>query len=363
MILVLAIVFASSVAAQEAAPLPGPDRSGMFTNPIAEHGHDPWVILKDGWYYYCRVIPGNRIAVSRTRHLPLIDRTPRSVVWSPPPNTPYSHNVWAPELHYLQGAWYIYFAADDGRNENHRMYVLEGTTQDPLDPFEFRGQITDPTNRWAIDGTVLKMPVAPASGRCTGGTPVPPRLYFIWSGWEGTQNVQQNLYIAPMRDPLAIDGPRVLISEPEHPWERIGSPRVNEGPQVLWSPDGEHLHIIYSASGSWTDDYCLGRLTWTGGDVLDRASWVKHPEPVFRRTERVFGPGHASFTTSHGRLQHWIVYHAAKRQGSGWDRDVRTQRFSWRRDGTPDFGTPLAPGVPIRWGWEPIVPMEVGPAP
>ena len=45
--------------------------------------------------------------------------------------------MWAPELHYINGRFYIYVAmAQNGDNASHRMYVLQGTsTTDPLRPF------------------------------------------------------------------------------------------------------------------------------------------------------------------------------------------------------------------------------------
>ena len=49
-------------------------------------------------------------------------------------------------------------AADNGDNATHRMYVLEGTSQDPQQPFVLKGKIAAPSDRWAIDGTVLEMP-------------------------------------------------------------------------------------------------------------------------------------------------------------------------------------------------------------
>jgi GH43 family beta-xylosidase len=157
--------------------------------------------------------------------------------------------------------------------------------------------------------------------------------------------VAQHLYIAPMSDPMTISGKRVLISSPEHDWEKQGRPLVNEGPETLWN--GDKLFIIYSASGSWGDDYCLGQLTWTGGDVLDPKSWMKKPEPVFSGTEKVISPGHASFVKSRDGTEDWIVYHVAKHRGAGWNRQVHIQRFSWNEDGSPNFGEPVAAGVPI----------------
>jgi GH43 family beta-xylosidase len=97
----------------------------------------------------------------------------------------------------------------------------------------------------------------------------------------------------------------------------------------------------------WTDDYCLGQLSWNGGDVLNPKSWVKNPEPVFAKTETAFGPGHCSFVPSPDGREDWIVYHAHVRQGSGNLRDVRIQRFSWNADGSPNFGRPISAGVPL----------------
>ena len=299
-----------------------------FTNPVVSAGADPWVIRWDDHYYLSQVRRGGSIWVNRFKNLSDIGQSNWVSVWSPPGNTPYSRNIWAPELQRINDQWFIYFAADDGDNANHRMYVLQGTTQNPQSEFVFKGKIAAPSDRWAIDGTVLKMPEG--------------KLYFIWSGWEGATNGAQNLYIAPMSDPLTISGARVCISRPEHPWEKHGWPKVNEGPEPLWN--GSHLFIIYSASGSWTDHYCLGQLTWTGGDPLNPNSWRKKPEPIFSATESVFGPGHCSFVKSRDRKEDWIIYHSAQEKGSGWRRQINMQRFTWHEDGSPNLGRPIAPG-------------------
>ncbi len=308
--------------------VPLQDRS--FTNPVCARGADPWVVRWGNAYYYCRSA-GGRIRVSRAERLQDIGKEEGIVVWTPPPRGPYSKELWAPELHRLGGRWYVYVAADDGNNHNHRMIVLEGDADDPQKPFSFKGKIADPSDRWAIDGTVFLLDDG--------------RSYFIWSGWEGTENVAQFLYIAPMSNPWTISGPRACISRPEHEWEKRGRPLINEGPQIL--RNGGRVFLIYSASGSWTDDYCLGQLKWTGGDPMKPSSWVKKDGPVFSRTADVFGPGHASFVKSPDGREDWIVYHAARRKGSGWDRDVRIQEFAWNADGSPDFGTPVSPGVPL----------------
>jgi GH43 family beta-xylosidase len=301
-----------------------------FTNPVADAGADPWVIRWKDAYYYCRSAHGG-ICVARTTKLHELGQAKLVKVWAPAPKTFAPPSLWAPELHYLEGKWFIYVAADDGENARHRMYALEGTSQDPQGEYTLRGKVADKTNRWAIDGTVLALK---------------GRLYFIWSGWEGDQNVEQNLYIAPMSNPWTIGGERVLLSRPEHEWERRGGrPWINEGPEVL-EHDGR-VFVIYSASGSWCDEYCLGQLALTGADPLKPEAWEKKKEPVFVKTADVFGPGHASFTLSPDGKESWIVYHTARRKGSGWDRQVRIQKFEYHADGTPSFGTPVSSGVAL----------------
>jgi GH43 family beta-xylosidase len=312
----------SSEAAEAATNSPPTRR---FLNPVAPHGQDPWVIRWQTNYFFCQSRP-DEVWINRSTRLEDIGQDHWKCVWRAPVGTAYSREIWAPELHFLQGKWYIYVAADDGNNANHRMYVLEGTTGDPQDPFRFLGKIAAPTDRWAIDGTVLEMP--------TG------KLYFIWAGWPGTNDGVQNLYIAPMCNPWSICGKRVCISEPNLPWEQRDFPRINEGPETLWHSD--HLFVIYSASAFWDDNYCLGQLMWTGGDVLDPHSWIKKSEPVFSHTSEVFGPGHCSFVKSPDGKEDWIIYHAHTGPGTS-RRDVRIQRFTWNADGSPHFDFPVSP--------------------
>ena len=291
-------------------------------NPIHDGGGDPWVVEREGSYYYC-YSAGNGVCVAAVPSVHQLSQTGQRV-YTAPEGTMYSKEYWAPELHYLNGEWYIYVAADDGDNYKHRMYVLKGTTQDPTDPFEMVGQITDPTNKWAIDGTILEL----------GG-----ELYFIWSGWEGDVNVAQHLYIAHMSDPCTIDSERVMLSTPEYAWEKNGEPLINEGPAVL--QHGGKTFLVYSASGSWTDFYCLGMLTLTGDDPLDPTHWEKEKRPVFqRRVGTCYGPGHCSFTTAlDGSV--WMIYHGNLKSGTGWQgRSVWIAPVTFDEDGEPDFGKP-----------------------
>ncbi len=299
-------------------------------NPVCPAGADPWVIQHEGYYYYCYSL-GIGVGIKKMSSMTEIAND-GAWVYLAPQDSAYSSEYWAPELHYINGEWYIYVAADDGNNDNHRMYVLRGTSQDPTQVYEMVGVITDSTNKWAIDGTVMTL-----NGE----------LYFVWSGWEGDVNVAQNIYIAHMSNPWTIDGERVLLSAPTYDWERVGNPYVNEGPAAL-THDGKSF-IVYSASGSWTDDYCLGMLTFTGDDPLNPDHWEKSETPVFKKRAGVaYGPGHCSFTTAcDGSV--WMIYHANLVSGSGWDgRSVWLAPVTFGSDGMPKFGKPAkAVSLPV----------------
>lgn len=320
-ILVFLTSLSAAIRPAETEPLPAVE-SDTVTLPLGG-GADPWFYEHEGRYYYCYSL-GNGVGVKSADTLAELYGAEGRRVYTAPGGTPYSAEYWAPELHFIDGRWYIYVAADDGANENHRMYVLSCDTPDG--DFVMEGKIADPTDKWAIDGTVLQY-----NGE----------LWFVWSGWEGDENGQQNLYIAHMSDPTHIDGERVLISAPTLKWEKNGMP-INEGPEILYHDDKTFL--VYSASGSWTDDYCLGMLTLTG-DPGKKLGWAKSPVAVFSKAETAYGPGHCSFVTSGG--VDYIVYHANEVSGTGWNgRSVRIQPFSYRL-GVPAFGRPLAAGEKV----------------
>jgi GH43 family beta-xylosidase len=305
-----------------------------FKNPILPApAADPWIILHEGVYYSCESRHQDSIWIRSAECFTDLGENPGTMVWSAPAVGGNSKSVWAPELHLIDGKWYIYYAADDGLNENHRMWVLEGLTDNPAGPYTCRGALE--TSGWAIDGTFLKT---------NNGS-----LYYIWSGWPGNVNGQQNLYIAPMTNPWSLAAERTVIAKPEHSWECVDM-AICEGPQIL-QRDGRTF-LVYSASGSWTEDYCLGLMELTGKDPLQPAHWTKHG-PAFCKTDYVWGIGHCSFVQSQDGTEDWIIYHAKTKRKKGWnDRNVRAQRFTWSKDGLPNFGmpTPVGRSIPVPSG-------------
>ncbi|GAA0137804.1 hypothetical protein YSY43_46450 [Paenibacillus sp. YSY-4.3] len=303
---------------------------GTFKNPLIDMDTpDPSVVYKDGYYFMTFTHNGTDVMVMKSRTIDF-RQAEKKVVWYPPIDTMYSANLWAPEIQYIRGKWYIYFAADDGQNENHRMYALEAVGDDPFGEYEFKGQITDDTNKWAIDGLVMEYE---------------GQLYFVWSGWEEDVNIRQNTYIAPMSDPVTISGPRVMLSSPDQEWEMAGGPPyIQEGQAILYR-DGR-VFIVYSGAGSWTPFYSLGLLALReGGNPLQPEDWARAGEPLMTMDEEagVYGPGHNSFVKSPDGTEDWIVYHGTTSSTDGWNnRKARAQRVTWNEQGLPEFGKPLS---------------------
>ncbi len=337
------LVAAAPRPAAQPAALP----RGMFTNPLLPSGPDPWAVYHDGFYYYTETT-GNNLTLWKTRDITDLRQAEKKVVWTPPADGPYSHEIWAPELHYLHGAWYLYFAADAGTNDSHRIFVLQNTNRDPLTgTWTMKGRVSDSTNRWAIDPSVIELHQG---------------LFMVWSGWSDNTNGVQNIYLAQLKNPWTVQGKRVLLSTPQYPWEKVGdnyqpgvvSPLphidVNEGPEFL--QHGSKLFVVYSGSACWTDYYELGLLEASASsDLTKQSSWTKLDHPVFRQSPAasVFGPGHNGFFPSPDGTQTWILYHAnsAPGQGCGDTRSPRAQPFTWNPDGTPNFGTPVPAGRPL----------------
>ena len=329
-----------------------------FTNPLGGVP-DPWIIQHDGWYYLCKA-HGDGINISRSKQLSVLNST--QTIWSAPRDEngvkPWNtSHVWAPELHRVDGKWYIYYTAGRPSSETGGHYykqrsgVLRARTDDPFGEWEDMGMlytgdsyveggpISADNTAYAIDLTVLEL-----NGQ----------LYAIWSGAPSTTNdSNQSLYIARMSDPCTISSNRVCISQPDQPWEQVSS-RINEGPAIL-KRNGK-IFVVYSCNGSWTKYYRLGYIVLDETkDPMDPANWTKSPAAVFYRCDDtadrdgVNGVGHCSFTKSPDGTEDWIVYHVKNRNDNSYTtgRSTFIQRFGWNADGTPNFGSPVGWGEPV----------------
>ena len=304
-----------------------------WPTPLVHERADPWVLRDEkGGYYFTATVPAyDLIELRRADTLDGLSEAKPVVIWRKHDSGPMSHHIWAPELHRIDGKWYVYFAASRADDIwAIRIYVLECASADPLaGPWVERGQLRTHLETFSLDATTFEHRGV---------------RYLAWAQHNPETGGNTSLYLARMDTPWSITGKPVILSAPEFPWETVGY-RVNEGPAVI--KRGDRIFMTYSASA--TDaNYCLGLLTAEAdSDLLNPASWKKSPQPVLstHAKAKIFGPGHNSFTTlPDGRDV--IVYHARDYRDivgdplKNPDRATRAEIIHWSKDGLPFFTQP-----------------------
>lgn len=308
----------------------------MYNEVWIQKRADPYVYKHtDGTYYFTASLPDyDGIALRKADKLFDLKDAPEKMIWKKHDKGIMSFHVWAPELHFIFGKWYIYFAAGDVDDIwVIRPYVLECQGDDPFndewiekgmmqcsdeDPFSFRA--------FSLDGTVLE----------NHG-----EYYFIWAEKVGVGKQISNLYIAKMESATKLSTVQVLLTTPDYDWERVGF-WVNEGPAFI-KHDGK-IYMTYSASETGVA-YCIGMLSADeNDDLLDPKSWTKSRMPVLKTSEelKIYGPGHNSFTVN-DEGEPVMIYHArteAEIVGNPLynpNRHAMVMKVKWNESGEPEF--------------------------
>ena len=312
------------------------DKELTFNRPWILQRADPYVYRHtDGKYYFTASLPEyDGIALRRADTLAGLETAEEVRIWNRHESGIMSFHIWAPELHYLDGNWYVYFAGSDKDDIwALRPYVLECRDEDPLtgtwtekgmmqaaedDPFSF----TD----FSLDGTVFE----------NRG-----ERYYVWAEKVSVGKKISNLYIAKMESPWKLKTAQVLLATPCYDWERIGF-WVNEGPFAIHR-NGK-VFITYSASETGVD-YCVGLLSADeDADLLDPGAWTKSRQPVLcsDASRRIYGPGHNCFTKDE-QGRDIMVYHARTETEIVGDplynpnRHAMLMLVQWGEDGKPVF--------------------------
>src|ERR1700744_3988544 len=123
----------ANVGAKTPASTASSGQAKSFSNPVLGPGQDPSVLTYRGWYYFTQSsADAKSITIRRSRSIKSLAAAPKTVVWTGSRSGSPCCDWWAPELHHINGAWYIYTTADDGNNDNHRLRGLQAS--DPLGP-------------------------------------------------------------------------------------------------------------------------------------------------------------------------------------------------------------------------------------
>lgn len=307
-----------------------------YNEPFITRRADPHVCRHtDGTYYFTASVPEyDRIVLRRSATLTGLREAGEVTVWKKHDHGNMGAHIWAPELHYLEGKWYLYFAAGDAEDKwKIRPYVLECSSQDPIagtwtelgrmkaaegDEFSFQS--------FSLDATVFE----------NNG-----EHFFIWAEKTGVGKGISNLYIARMASPDSLATIQVLLSTPDYDWERVGF-WVDEGPAVL--RHGGRIYVTFSSSATGAC-YCMGMLSASeDADLLDPRSWSKERFPIVKTdpVKGIYGPGHNSFTRDE-QGNDVCVFHARTYEEITGDplydpnRHAMLMRVAWAKDGMPVF--------------------------
>lgn len=315
---------------------------------------DPYItrgVGEDGkqYYYFTASFPMysdtdadgyDRVVLRRSETLNGLKDAEEKVIFKPTTDNQSHRFIWAPEMHYIGGRWYVYYAGSSSTTNRWLINccVLRCKGQDPyndeweeMGKFEAASGDTFSFTNFSLDMTYFE---------CNG------KHYVIWA----QQGPASNLYMAQINpdEPWKTITAPVCLTRPEYYWE-CATFAVNEGPSVL-QHNGKVI-VAYSASGTGPE-YCIGYLyADAAADLMDINSWTKQATPALTSEDLIdeYGPGHNSFTKDEDGND-IFVYHSRGRdcyenkcgrargdQDSLYDpcRSARIRKVVWGDNGLP----------------------------
>lgn len=315
-----------------------------YPDPFITERADPYVLKHGDKYYFTASYPAfgsvekgyDRIILRESNTLLGLAEAQEKTLWHAHKDGIMARHIWAPEIHFISGKWYIFFAAGENPEIwNIRPYVLVCDGDPMTDEWKELGKMqASDGDDVSFNSFSLDMTYFEHKGR----------HYLIWAEIIG----DSSLFMAEINpeEPNKLISKPILLTKPEYDWEKVNF-RVNEGASVLKHKD--KIFVFFSASGTGSE-YCMGVVyADENSNLMDKSSWTKVTYPVLQTSDLVgqSGPGHNSFTTDdNGNTV--IVYHARPEShlhgkcGSICDdslydpcRHARIKRVYFSKDGTP----------------------------
>jgi GH43 family beta-xylosidase len=312
-----------------------------------DHG-DPFIIkFLDAFYLYHTGATAGRRGVSVHRSHDLVQWEFMGFALEPAESGWAWSDLWAPEVVYERGVFYMYISATrqrvedewvpwqrgEGAEAGRRLGLARATS--PAGPFEWDNEPL--LDRWSIDGH----PFRDDDGTMWLFYNVRTEDEPGYDGPPGTGTLCDRL-----TGPDRLEGRPRLVTFPSQRWEgnAEGDWYWNEGPYVL-KRRGRYFQM-YSGGYFYDETYGVGCAVApaVGGP------WVKRDDnPIFRSSERIRGPGHHSFVFGPDAATTYAVYHGYVPGDSG--RKVHLDRLVWGGDAPrisgPTDGDQPAPAPPV----------------
>ncbi|MCQ2770181.1 MAG: family 43 glycosylhydrolase [Clostridia bacterium] len=307
----------------------------VFQNPMTQlNTADPTIIYDDVRQVWYAVTTGDKtILLHRAKTFEKLFHEEEKIIYEARDEDGVYGYIWAPELHFVDGHWYIYTSTHEKDNNNRKhLTVYSAKTDDPWDGFDFAAHINPSV--FAIDPTVARLSI---NGK----------LYICFSYVRG----QQLIAIQEMKSPTEVVGEFSVIAQATYPWELVppnDTNKINEG--AFFVENQGRTFIVYCGNGCWNNDYVFGILELVGDDPLNPDHWVKDEVPLFTKGNGCYGPGHGTFFYSPDKSELWIAYHCLHEfnpDNSPMVRHCNAQRVYFDSTGFPHIGLPTERNVNI----------------
>ncbi len=308
-----------------------------YTNPV--HGSylgDPFVLKHNGEYYAYGTVPLGELAFPVLHSRDLANWRPLGKALTLQDDA--FEALWAPEVAYDNGTFYMYYSAGGEEGQGHQLRVA--TASRPTGPFEDSGAVLTPDDPFTIDAH----PFRDEDGRWF--------LYycrdFLDPGAEG--RVGTGIVVDRLVDMTRLGGERRTVVRPHADWQLYERQREWYGRVWDWyTVEGafvrkheDRYYCIYSG-GAWREpNYGVSYV------VADRPTGPFAPEanaegPDILRTSpgRVIGPGHASVVPAPDNAHEYLVYHAWNTGHTS--RQMRIDPLNWSERGPASSGPTLDP--------------------
>ncbi|GAF66041.1 putative glycoside hydrolase [Bacillus sp. TS-2] len=318
-----------------------------YKNPVismkgTDHG-DPAVLKFNGFYYLYHTA-SKEIPVYRSTNLIHWEKVGVALQASTDPKHWAQIGLWAPEVIYENGTFYMYVTAalmnQDGTENDEVRRIGVAKSDSPTGPFQLNPEPL--TNEWSIDAHPFK----DDDGSYYMFYNVRNEYTRGPNGVIGTGNV-----VDRMKDLETLTGNPTMVVKPERLEEgnKDGSFYWNEGPFVL-----KHKGLYYQmySAGFFGDEtygvYYATSEVPMGHDGMNDKSWVKwqNGTPILQTNEACLGPGHHVIVKGPNGIDDYMVYHGYEPEEKLGERRVRVGRLQWK-DGHIDLEPPTKDTIPM----------------
>jgi arabinan endo-1,5-alpha-L-arabinosidase len=267
--------------------------------------HDPVMIKQGDTYYVFHTGKGISIKTSKDRihwtNAGRVFSADNLPAWFKSDISNQDGSLWAPDIHYYKGKYYLYYSVSAWMNFNSSVGLAINTTLDP----------NDPTYKWVDQGQIISFKNGGEGVNVIDPNAMQDKDGRDWLVYGSYQKGLRLVELDPKTGKLLQDPPELTTI----------TTKLGEGSFIIRGPK---YYYIFASRGicckglSSTYQVVIGRSKNIQGPYLNKngESWVDNKYTLFMEGNyEEPGRGHNGFITD--RDTTFIVYHAYTRSANG----------------------------------------------